>query len=356
MQGASLSDFFKTGESAATIYETNNGSKDRRAVPRQNDSNRRYPEIIGTSPDMQVLYDLMSRVAPTNTTVLLLGETGTGKELVARALHMDSPRRDKGMIKLNCAALPPNLVESELFGHEKGSFTGATDRRIGKFELANNSTLFLDEIGEMAPDLQVKLLRAIQEREIERVGGRTTIKVDVRIIAATNRILEKEVAEGRFRRDLYYRLNVFPITIPPLRRRRTDIPALSDHFIKRYAGAIGRVIDGICPQAKEALLGYSWPGNIRELEHIIERSILLCDGTILRKMPLPADMARDPADDTVIKSIGENEREHILKVLRLCNGRVAGEGGAAQLLDLPCTTLKSRMNKLGITKAEIFSK
>ncbi|MDB5154701.1 MAG: transcriptional regulator, NifA subfamily, Fis Family [Mucilaginibacter sp.] len=239
-------------------------------------------EIVGDSPCMQKIFRLVAQVAPSDSTVLILGETGTGKELVARAIHNNSPRKNKLMVKVNCAALPANLIESELFGHERGSFTGATERRVGKFELANNGTLFLDEIGEMPPELQVKILRALQEKEIERVGGKTTIKVDVRIIAATNRDLDKEMAEGRFRSDLYYRLNIFPIYLPSLRERRADIPLLASHFILRFAKKTGRRIETLSSRAMQELVQYDWPGNIRELEHLIERSILLTSGDTIK--------------------------------------------------------------------------
>jgi len=311
-------------------------------------------EIIGSSPHLQKVFQSVAQVAPTASTVLILGETGTGKELIARAIHNASPRRDKLMVKVNCAALPANLVESELFGHEKGSFTGATERRIGKFELANNSTIFLDEIGELPPELQAKLLRAIQEKEIERIGGRSTIRTDARIIAATNRQLQKEVDAGRFRTDLFYRLNVFPVALPALRQRREDIPELTAHFISKYARKSGKKINGIAPRVLQQMSVYHWPGNIRELEHLIERSILMTQGPIIREIHLPVDPIEKPvpeqADNAAIKTLEENERDHILTVLRKTKGRIRGNGGAAQILNLPPTTLHSRMKKLGITK------
>lgn len=258
------------------------------------------------------------------------------------------------MIKVNCAALPANLVESELFGHEKGSFTGAMERRIGKFELADNSSIFLDEIGELPPELQAKLLRAIQEKEFERIGGRNTIRTDVRIIAATNRNLQKEVDTGRFRTDLYYRLNVFPIHLPSLRERREDLPALTAHFIAKYARRSGKIINGIAPRALQQMAAYHWPGNIRELEHLVERSILMTQGPTIREVHLPvepnAKNTPEQTDPSALKSLEENERDHILAVLRKTKGRVRGEGGAAHILKLPPTTLHSRMKKLGITK------
>ncbi len=294
-------------------------------------------------------------MAPANSTVLILGETGTGKELVARAIHHHSSRRAKPMVKVDCAALPASLIESELFGHERGSFTGASDRRIGKFEMADRSTLFLDEIGEMPLELQVKLLRALQEKEIERIGGRGTIHVDVRIIAATNRDLEKEMEQGRFRADLYYRLNIFPISVPSLRARREDIPLLVDHFIQKLSKKIGIKITTVSEHVREQIMNYDWPGNIRELEHAIERSILLSDDGILRQIYIPCrrlkDVAEQLANGTRIKTIEENERDHIINVLRQCKGRVAGFTGAAKSLGIPASTLASKLKRLGIQKA-----
>jgi formate hydrogenlyase transcriptional activator len=315
-----------------------------------------FADIIGSSGEMQKITTILSRVAPSDATVLLLGETGTGKEVFACALHQASPRKQKLMIKVNCAALPPNLIESELFGHEKGSFTGATQRRIGKFELADNSTLFLDEIGELPLELQSKLLRVLQEKEIERIGGRGTIKVNVRIIAATNRNLEAEVQSGRFRSDLYYRLNVFPIRIPPLRNRKEDIPALVLHFVQRYAANNRKEVPAISTKAMEALTNYSWPGNVRELEHLVERTILLNTSPVIHKVDLPLPDRAPGKDDeeNAIIPLDAMEREYILKVLRLCKGRIAGPNGAAAKLKLPSTTLNSRMQKLGIKKELII--
>jgi formate hydrogenlyase transcriptional activator len=314
-----------------------------------------YPEIIGKSPELLQTLRLISRVARTNSTVLILGETGTGKELVARAIHNNSSRKTKTMVKVNCATLPANLIESELFGHERGSFTGATERRIGKFELAHYSTLFLDEIGELPLELQVKLLRALQEKEIERIGGRNTIEVDVRIIAATNRDLEKEVEMGRFRADLYYRLNIFPINLPSLRSRRADIPLLATHFIQKISKRIGAKITMISQYVLEQIIGYDWPGNIRELEHVIERSILLSDDdNILSRIYLPdrrqKEDVRSSENGLSVKTIEENERDHIINVLKRCNGRVAGYGGAAKFLGIPPSTLASKLKRLGIQK------
>ena len=318
-----------------------------------------HDEIIGAAGELQKVFQLINQVAGSGSTVLLLGETGTGKELIARAIHAASPRHEKLMVKVNCAALPENLIESELFGHERGSFTGATDRRIGKFELADNGTLFLDEIGEMPPVLQAKLLRAIQEREIERVGGKGTIRVNVRIIAATNRELLQEVEQGRFRSDLFYRLNVFPITIPPLRDRKEDIPMLANHFIRRFSRTIGKKINSISTQALDVLGAYHWPGNIRELEHTLERSVILCNGPVLKDIRLHALKTENipgPAKekDQPIKTLKDNERDHILRTLIRLKGKISGHGGAAQLLDVPPSTLNSKISKLGITKEDVL--
>lgn len=312
-----------------------------------------YNGIIGASAMLQNVFQLVSRVAPSTSSVLILGETGVGKELIAKAIHHASPRKNKLMVKVNCATLPASLIESELFGHEKGSFTGATDRRIGKFELANNSTLFLDEIGEMPPDLQVKLLRALQEKEIERVGGRAVIKTDVRIIAATNRDLEAEVTQGKFRSDLFFRLNVFPIAIPPLRDRKEDIPVLANHFLHNHAKKIGKKVTGFSSKIMKQLTAYNWPGNVRELEHLVERSILLSTEQIIQELHLPVKEKDELSSwllNGVVKTIDEVEREHIMNILRACKGKVAGPGGAAEALRIPSTTLNSKIKRLKIKK------
>lgn len=316
-----------------------------------------YGEIIGASEPMQEVFHLLNMVAPSDSTVLILGETGTGKELIARAIHNSSPRKNKLMIKINCATLPSNLIESELFGHEKGSFTGATERRIGKFELAHNGTLFLDEIGELALDLQVKLLRVLQEQEIERIGGKSVIKINVRIIAATNRLLAKEVQAGTFRSDLFYRLNVYPITLPPLREHMEDLPALAVHFTSHYAAKAGKNIKNIAQSVIKKLLAYQWPGNIRELEHLIERSVLLSSGTTITEVHLPRLEKKGQVqftDEPQIKSIYENERDHILSILKLCKGKISGIGGAAEILDIPPTTLNSKIKKFNIKREHIL--
>lgn len=316
-----------------------------------------FSEIVGSGAEMQKVYHLISLVAESNSTVLLLGETGTGKELVARAIHNASPRKNKLMIKVNCAALPANLIESELFGHERGAFTGAQERRIGKFELAQNSTLFLDEIGEMPPELQVKLLRVLQEKEFERIGGKNTIKVDVRIIAATNRNLEAEVSAGRFRSDLYYRLNVFPISLPPLRNRQEDIAPLANFFVERYNKNAGRKVKLISPKVMKELKSYLWPGNVRELEHLIERSVLLATDNILKEVHLPQRSAGGQKEEMLAaaRTLEEMERAFIIETIRRCSGKLAGPGGAAEHLDIPATTLHSKIKKLGIAKSEYFT-
>jgi transcriptional regulator with GAF, ATPase, and Fis domain len=261
------------------------------------------------------------------------------------------------MIKVNCAAMPTNLIESELFGHEKGSFTGAVERRLGKFELANNSTLFLDEIGEMPLETQVKLLHALQDREITRVGGKGPIKVDVRIIAATNRTLEKEVKAGRFRSDLYYRLNVFPIHLPPLKDRREDIASLANFFLARFNNYTGKKVMVISPRVISELENYSWPGNVRELEHLIERSVLLSSENVLREIQLPTDADDDDIDRPRVfnRTLEEIERSHIILTLKKCKGKISGNGGAAAVLEIPSTTLHSKMKKLRISKSDYFA-
>lgn len=316
-----------------------------------------FSEIVGSGEEMQKVYRLISLVADSNSTVLLLGETGTGKELIARAIHNASPRRDKLMVKVNCAALPANLIESELFGHERGAFTGAIDRRIGKFELGNNSTLFLDEIGELPLEAQSKLLRVIQERELERLGGKHTIKIDVRLIAATNRNLEEEVKAGRFRADLYFRLNVFPIHLPPLRERSEDIEALTHFFVQKYSRNSGRKIRKVAPKVIQQLRSYTWPGNVRELEHLIERSILLATNGTLDDVYIPQHTGADKQEPAYLlnRSLEEVERSYIIEVLKRCAGKISGAGSAAEILKIPGNTLHSKMKKLGISKSDYFA-
>ncbi len=312
--------------------------------------------FIGSGPALQLTQLRISQVAPTDTTVLISGETGTGKELVARALHNASPRYARALIKLNCAALPAQLIESELFGHEKGAFTGAVERRIGKFELANGGTIFLDEIGELPLDLQAKLLRVLQEKEFERVGGVRVLHSDARVIAATNRVLADEVAAGRFRADLYYRLNVFPIQLAPLRERREDIEPLLRHFVLRLSKRIGKPIRQVRSADLAALQAYSWPGNIRELEHVLEQAIIVSQGPFLEFAGFaapsfaPAPGAAPTLDPTPLKTLREQERDHILTALQRTSGRVSGAQGAALLLDINPKTLEARMKKLGIRR------
>jgi formate hydrogenlyase transcriptional activator len=318
-----------------------------------------YDDIIGTSQAMQAVYHLLSQVSLTNSTVLLLGETGTGKELFARAIHNSSGRQQQLMVKVNCAALPAELIESELFGHEKGSFTGAAQRRVGKFELANKGTLFLDEIGELTLDVQAKLLRAIQEREIFRVGGNESVPVDVRIITATNRNLREEVRQNRFRGDLFYRLNVFPISLPPLRERRDDIVLLAKHFAGRSAKNSGKKINRISSYVIKQLLSYPWPGNVRELEHQMERSVLMAQDNTVSSIDLPTlngTALFEPAFSLYNKTHGENEKDYIIQILNQCNGKIYGPGGAAQILDLKVGTLNSKIKKLGINKEIVLIK
>jgi formate hydrogenlyase transcriptional activator len=313
-----------------------------------------FEEILGESAALKRILKQVESVGPTNATVLILGETGTGKELIARAIHDLSPRRDRTFVKLNCAAIPTGLLESELFGHEKGAFTGAISQKIGRLELADQGTLFLDEVGDIPLELQPKLLRALQEKEFERLGSTRTIPVDVRLLAATNRDLATMVADRQFRSDLYYRLRVFPITVPPLRERAEDIPILVRYFAQKHAERMHRRIEIIPPEAMEALIRWGWPGNVRELENIIERAVILSPGPVLR-IPL-AELA--PTDERIISSetcgtLEDAERDHILRILRESRGIVGGPNGAAARLGLKRTTLNSKMRKLGITREEI---
>jgi PAS domain S-box-containing protein len=309
-----------------------------------------FEELVGQSPVLQEVLDKVRIVAPTDASVLITGETGTGKELIARAIHSASNRKDKPLIKINCAAFPPGLVESELFGHEKGAFTGAIARRSGRFELANGGTLFLDEIGEVPLETQVKLLRVLQEREFERVGGGLPIKVDIRILAATNRDMLKSVQEKTFRQDLFYRLNVFPIAIPPLRDRKYDIPVLVHFLVRKFASRIGKRIDGVTEQTMRQLVDYPWPGNVRELENVLERAVILTTGTTLAVVPdllPPSDAAPAAQRQLTLESV---ERDHIASVLQQTAGVVDGTRGAARILGLHPNTLRNRMKKLGITR------
>lgn len=354
--------------------------------------NYNFDEIIGTNHLMKDVFKQIGQVASTDSTVLILGETGTGKELIARAVHNQSPRKSKVLVKVNCASLPSQLVESELFGHEKGSFTGALERRIGKFELANEGTIFLDEIGELPLELQAKLLRVLQEREIERIGGKTTLPLNVRIIAATNRDLETEVAEGRFRSDLYYRLSVFPIHLPPLRERKEDIHILIAHFLQKYCGKMKKPFMNLKAETLQELTEYDWPGNIRELENVIEQTVIIGDGDVNRfkrhsQRQAPAGpllqtyvgQSNPPNEQDIFtileqtngKILGSDgaaallnlrpsevevyERKWILLMLKKSEGRIRGDSGAAAAMGIKPTTLEARMKKLRITKSEIFS-
>jgi len=307
-----------------------------------------FGEIVGQSDAIKYVLFKVTQVAPTDTTVLITGETGTGKELVARAIHGASSRKDRPLIKVNCGALSPSLIESELFGHEKGAFTGAAGRKLGRFELANGGTIFLDEIGELPLELQVKLLRVIQENEFERLGGTKTIKADVRIIAATNRNLKLEVENGNFREDLWYRLNVYPITVPPLRQRREDIPLLVEHFVNGYAKKFGKTITSVSPRALQRFQSHSWPGNVRELANAIERAIIHAKGTVLHSVDRFEEASEEPPFSA--KTLEEVEREYILRTLENTGWRIEGPNGAANLLGLNPSTLRTRMVKFGIQR------
>jgi len=319
-----------------------------------------FEEIIGQGPAMTKAKRLIEQVAATDATVLILGESGVGKELFARAIHNLSWRRERPLIKVNCAALPSSLIESELFGHEKGAFTGATSRRAGRFELANGGTIFLDEIGELPIELQAKLLRVIQEGEYERLGGSETIRTDIRIVAATHRDLRKMIQAGTFREDLFYRLNVFPVSVPALRDRREDIPQLVTHFVRKFAKQQGKAVDSVPDHVQSALREYAWPGNIRELENVIERAVILSthgtlriDGAIAVQAstsPEPAGAASTVADRRTLEEV---ERSHILNVLKQTSWQISGDLGAAVILGMHPNTLRSRMEKLGIKKSAL---
>jgi formate hydrogenlyase transcriptional activator len=312
---------------------------------------RRFEQIIGNSPALESVLEQVERVAPTDSTVLIQGETGTGKELIARAIHNLSGRFGRPFIKLNCAAIPFDLLESELFGHERGAFTGAIAQKIGRFELADKGTLFLDEVGDIPPALQPKLLRVLQEQEFERLGSTRTHQVDVRLVAATNRSLVEMVKRNEFRSDLYYRLNVFPLQLPPLRERREDIPALVEHFVEVYARRMGKPIENIPPETMSGLVSYQWPGNIRELQNFIERSVILTSGNVLHA---PLGSLNNAAE---VESLGaitleDAERDHIRKTLEQTRWVVAGPNGAAARLGMKRSTLYFRMQKLGISRTK----
>jgi transcriptional regulator with GAF, ATPase, and Fis domain len=308
-------------------------------------------DIVGESDLFKILLERVDQVATTDSSLLIVGETGTGKELIARRTHDHSARRLGPFVRVNCASLPPRLIESELFGYEKGAFTGALGRQIGRFELADGGTVFLDEIGELPLELQAKLLHVLQNREFERIGGSTTIRVDMRVMAATNRDLQKAMREDRFRPDLYYRLAVVPVEIPPLRLRRDDIPLLAWHFVAKKQVRLGKNIEEISPSAMEMLTAYDWPGNVRELENVIERAMILSRGSILEveeiSRPHTQPLVAPPAGSSIMEDI---DREHIVRILNECKWRVKGAGGAAGRLGLNPSTLYSRMKKLGIQR------
>ena len=324
------------------------------ALREEIDKTSMFEEIVGTSPALQMVLSRISKVAPTDSTVLITGETGTGKELVARAIHRRSNRTSRAFVSVNCAAIPRDLIASELFGHEKGAFTGALQRRVGRFELAEGGTIFLDEVGELSPDTQVALLRVLQEREFERVGGRQSIRLDVRVIAATNRNLKAAVANGAFREDLYYRLNVFPLEMPPLRARRADIPLLVEYFIDRYARKAGKSMRSVDKKTLQLLQSYPWPGNIRELQNVIERSVIVCETEIftvdeswLSQPPLDTRSGDKPF---LLEKVAATEKEIIEEALRESQGRIFGPSGAAARLGIARSTLESKIRSLNINK------
>ncbi|HXZ13463.1 MAG TPA: sigma 54-interacting transcriptional regulator [Candidatus Sulfotelmatobacter sp.] len=325
--------------------------REKRYLEEELNTEHRFEDIIGESTGLRKLLQQVETVAATDVTVLILGETGTGKDLIARAIHQLSSRRERTLVKLNCAAIPTGLLESELFGHEKGAFTGAIMQKIGRLELAHQGTLFLDEVGDLPPELQPKLLRALQEKEFERLGSTRTIPIDVRLIAATNRNLEKMVADREFRSDLYYRLRVFPVTLPPLRERRGDIPLLVRYFVSKHARRMDKQIETIPDGIMKVLTRWDWPGNIRELENFVERAVILSKGPALRaplgELDLPLESS--PKTDATLESA---ERDHILAVLRECKGVIAGRDGAAARLGLKRTTLNSKLKKLGIERSD----
>jgi PAS domain S-box-containing protein len=317
-------------------------------------SSHGFTEIVGEGDALLYVLSRVKQVAGTDATVLIQGETGVGKELISWATHQSSGRSEKPFIKVNCAALPTNLVESELFGHEKGAFTGAHRLHKGRFELADGGTLFLDEVSELPPEAQAKLLRALQDGEFERVGGSQTLRSDVRVIAATNRNLDDEVAAGRFRADLFYRLNVYPITVPPLRNRKEDIPLLVNHFVPQIGSRIGKKIDQVPPHVMEQLVAYEWPGNVRELKNVLERAVITSRGSVLL-LPdvIGGAMVRktEIVPETGFRTLEAMDRQHILSVLHETDGRISGPNGAAKILGLKPSTLRSRMKKLGIRKS-----
>lgn len=327
--------------------------KENLALREEIDITRMFEEIVGSSPALQSALTRVAKVAPTESTVLITGETGTGKELVARAIHKRSQRSSRAFVSVNCAAIPRDLIASELFGHEKGAFTGATQRRLGRFESAEGGTIFLDEVGELPAETQIALLRVLQEREFQRVGGNEPLKADARVVAATNRDLQAAIAEGKFREDLFYRLNVFPIEVPPLRERREDIPLLVEYFVDRYASKAGKAIKSINKNTMEMLQAYSWPGNIRELQNVIERSVIICDSENLsvdESWLARRATAAQPGIQPLSKTLATQEREMIEAALAESKGRVSGPLGAAAKLGIPQSTLDSKIKALKINK------
>jgi PAS domain S-box-containing protein len=325
--------------------------QEKRYLEEELETEHQFEEIVGESSELKRVLKQVETVSATDATVLILGETGTGKELIARAIHDLSPRRDHAFVKLNCSAIPSGLLESELFGHEKGAFTGAIAQKIGRLELAHQGTFFLDEVGDLPLELQPKILRALQEKEFERVGGTRTIPVNVRLLAATNRDLAKMVNEGQFRSDLYYRLRVFPVTVPPLRERREDIPLLVRYFVSNHSRRMGRRIETIPANTMQMLMKWRWPGNVRELENFIERSVILSQGPVLRAPLAELEVAEERVE-LADPNLEAAEREHILRVLRECKGMIGGSKGAAERLGLKRTTLNSKIKKLGIQRRD----
>ena len=351
----------KLNETVQELEKTNEEIKDLRdqlykenlALREEIDITRMFEEIVGSSAALQSTLTRVAKVAPTDSTVLITGETGTGKELIARAIHKRSQRSSRAFVSVNCAAIPRDLIASELFGHEKGAFTGATQRRLGRFESAEGGTIFLDEVGELPAGTQIALLRVLQEREYQRVGGNEPLEADVRVVAATNRDLQAGIAEGKFREDLFYRLNVFPIEVPPLRERKEDIPLLVEYFVDRYASKAGKNITGINKKSMEILQAYSWPGNIRELQNVIERSVIICDSENLsvdESWLGPRTAAADSRIQPLSEKLAAQEKEIIETALAESKGRVSGPLGAAAKLGIPQSTLDSKIKALKIDK------
>ena len=327
--------------------------KENLALREEIDITRMFEEIVGSSPPLQAVLAKVAKVAPTDSTVLITGETGTGKELIARAIHKRSERSARAFVSVNCAAIPRDLIASELFGHEKGAFTGATQRRVGRFESAHGGTIFLDEVGELPMETQISLLRVLQEREFQRVGSNESLQIDVRVVTATNRDLEAAIAAGGFREDLYYRLNVFPIEVPPLRQRKEDIPVLVEYFVDRYASKAGKKITGIDKRSLELLQSYSWPGNIRELQNVIERSVIVCDSKNLsvdESWLGRGAVSRGPLLQPLSEKLATQEKDLIEAALAESQGRVSGPSGAAAKLGIPQSTLDSKIKSLKINK------